>query len=43
MKRNDILKALENFVVNSGVDTESKLFKEAVNALLAISLKQIED
>ena len=43
MKRNDILNALQEFIVNSNVDPDSNLSKQALDALIAISLKQIED
>ena len=43
MKRNDILKALQEFIVNSNVDPDSNIFKKALDAVIAINLKQIED
>ena len=43
MKRNDILNAIQEFMVNSNVDPDSKIFKQALDALIAINLKQIED
>lgn len=43
MKRKDIVDALQEFMVNANVDPESNLFKQALDALIAINLKQIED
>ena len=43
MKRKDIVDALQEFMVNANIDPESKLFKQALDALIAINLKQIED
>ena len=43
MKRKDILDALTEFMINSNVDPESKLFKDALEALLAINLNKVEE
>ena len=43
MNRKDIVDALQEFMVNANVDPESKIFKQALDALIAINLKQIED
>ena len=43
MTRKDILDRFENVLVNSYIDPDSKLFKEAIEALIAISLNQIEE
>ena len=43
MNRKDIVDAIQEFMVNSNVDPDSNLFKQALDALIAINLKQIED
>lgn len=43
MKRKDILKAFENLLINSNVDPDSKVWKDAIQALIAINLQEIED
>ena len=43
MKRKDILTAFENLLINSNVDTDSKVWKEAIKALIAINLQEIEE
>ena len=43
MKRKDILKAFENLLINSNVDPDSKVWKEAIQALIAINLNEIEE
>ena len=43
MERTEILRRFENVLINSCIDTNSKLFKQAIEALIAISLKEIED
>ena len=43
MNRKDIVDTLQEFMVNSNVDPESNLFKQALDALIAINLKEIED
>ena len=43
MKRKDILDALTEFMINSNVDEGSALFQRALDALIAIQIKQIED
>ena len=43
MKRKDILDALQEFMINSNVDHDSKIWREALDALIAIQTKQIED
>lgn len=43
MKRKEILDALTEFMINSNVDQESTLFQQALDAIIAIHLKQIED
>jgi hypothetical protein len=43
MKREDILNVLENVLINSNIDTNSKLWKNAIDVLIAIQLKEIED
>lgn len=43
MKRENILNALENVLINSNIDQSSELWKNAIDALIAIQLKEIED
>lgn len=43
MNRKDILDALTEFMINSNVDEGSILFQKALDAIIAIQLKQIED
>jgi len=43
MKRKDILKAFENLLINSKVDPDSKVWKEAIQALIAININEIEE
>lgn len=43
MLRNEILNRIERVLINSNLDLDSILFKEAVEALVAIALKEIED
>ena len=43
MNRKDILDALTEFMINSNVDQESKLFQQTLDAIIAIQTKQIED
>lgn len=43
MKRKDILKAFENLLINSNVNPDSKVWKEAIQALIAINLQEIEE
>ena len=43
MTKAEVLDRLYAFMINSNVDTESKLFKDALDALLAINLNQIEE
>ena len=43
MNRKDIVDALQEFMVNANIDPNSKLFKNALDALIAINLKEIED
>ena len=43
MNRKDILDALIEFMFNSNVDEGSILFQKALDAVIAINLKQIED
>ena len=43
MTKAEVLDRLYTFMINSNVDTESKLFKDALDALLAINLNQIEE
>lgn len=43
MTKAEVLYRLYTFMINSNVDTESKLFKDALDALLTINLNKIED
>ena len=43
MNRKDILDVLIEFMLNSSVDEGSILFQKALDAVIAIQLKQIED
>ena len=43
MTRTEVLNRLYAFMINSNVDPESKLFKDALDALLAINLNKVED
>lgn len=43
MNRKDILDALTEFMINSNVDQASKLFQQALDAIIAIQTKEIED
>ena len=43
MKRKDILDALTEFLLHSNVDQESKLFQQALDAIIAINLNEIEE
>ena len=43
MKRKDILKAFENLLINSNVDPNSKVWKDAIQALIAININEIEE
>lgn len=43
MKRKDILKAFENLLINSNVDPDSKVWKDAIQALIAININEIEE
>ena len=43
MQREEILRRFQNLMMNSNIDFESNLFKEAMDAFIAIALKEIED
>lgn len=43
MTRTEVLDRLYAFMINSNVDPESKLFKDALDALLSINLNEVED
>ena len=43
MTKTEALDRLYALMINSNVDTESKLFKDALDDLLAINLNQIEE
>lgn len=43
MTRTEIMRRFENVLVNSNLDPDSKIFKQAVEALIAICTKEIED
>lgn len=43
MTKTEVLDRLYAFMINSNVDPESKLFKDALDALLSISLNKVED
>ena len=43
MTKAEVLDRLYALMINSNIDPESKLFKDALEALLAINLNQIEE
>ena len=43
MTRTEVLDRLYAFMINSNVDPESKLFKDALDALLVINFNKVED
>mgnify|MGYP000134892965 CR=1 FL=1 len=43
MTKTEVLDRLYAFMINSNVDSESKLFKDALEALLAINLNKVEE
>jgi secreted Zn-dependent insulinase-like peptidase len=43
MTRTEIMRRFENVLVNSNIDPDSKIFKQAIEALIAICTKEIED
>jgi hypothetical protein len=43
MLRKEILRRFENLLVNSNIDVNSKVWKEAIEALIAININQIEE
>lgn len=43
MTKTEVLDRLYAFMLNSNVDPESKLFKDALDALLAINLNKVEE
>lgn len=43
MKKADILEAIKEFMINSNVDPESVVWKNAMDAFIAISINKIEE
>ena len=43
MTKTEVLDRLYAFMINSNVDPESKLFKDALEALLAINLDKLKE